>query len=50
MGSDPSDAPWVSLGGPVYGAEEISGVMEILERRRRLRMGLQVHEDRSLFF
>ena len=34
-----TDAPWVSLGGPVYGDAEIAGIMDILGRRRRLRMG-----------
>ena len=48
MSSEPTDAPWVSLGAPVYGPEEISGVMDVLERRRRLRMGrrTRVMEER----
>jgi CDP-6-deoxy-D-xylo-4-hexulose-3-dehydrase len=43
-----TDAPWVSLGGPVYGDEEIAGMMDVLERRRRLRMGrrTRVMEER----
>ena len=44
MSETPSSKPWVSLGGPVYGAEEIDGVMDILGRGRRLRMGRRTRE------
>ncbi len=42
--NEPTDAPWVSLGGPVYGDEEIAGMMDVLGRRRRLRMGRRTRE------
>ena len=44
MSEKATDAPWVSLGGPVYGPEEIEGIMEILGRGRRLRMGRRTRE------
>ena len=44
MSPRPADVPWVSLGGPVYGPEEIGAMMDVLDRRRRLRMGRRTRE------
>ncbi len=39
MPPEESSVPWIPLGAPVYDRDEIAAITEVLEKRRRLRMG-----------